>query len=126
MHQISVAPESDLTTALSQFEQQFHYPLGPERYFRISHGQDYPSFFRAIGEARCFVAERNGVVLGVVGAAIRTLLLPNKQRSTVVYFGDVKIDPKVRGGRTLLLLSKVVKEWVGVRANAAYCASLLG
>ena len=50
----------DSGPALARFEEQFTYPLGPGRTLRISHGDDYPRFFRAIGDAACFVAERSG------------------------------------------------------------------
>ena len=71
VHPSSARPGAELALALARFEEQFTYPLGPGRSFRISHGDDYPRFFRAMGEVACFVAERDGVVLGVLGAALR-------------------------------------------------------
>jgi hypothetical protein len=109
-----------MARALERFEEQFRYPLGPGRYFRIAHDKDYPRFFRAIGEGVCFVAEREGKILGVLGAALRRLALPDGKERLVVYFGDVKIDPPARGGRTLLRFAEAVRHWVGTRADAAF------
>ena len=78
IHELRTAPPPELADALERFEEQFHYPLGSDRFFRISHGEDYPRFFRAMGEGVCFVAERDGEVLGAMGAALRRLALPNR------------------------------------------------
>jgi hypothetical protein len=114
------APESDVAEALERFERQFTYPLGPGRWFRISHGQDYPRFYRAMGDAACFVAMRGGQVLGVVGAAIRRLLLPDGQEQQIVHLGDLKIDPAARGGWTLVSLGREVRTWIGADARTAF------
>ena len=45
---LTQAPDPDLAWALEDFERQFTYPLGAGHHFRISHGADYPRFFRAI------------------------------------------------------------------------------
>lgn len=120
IHCLTAAPHPDLARALARFEQQFTYPLGPGRSFRITHGDDYPRFFRAMGEAACFVAERAGRVIGVIGVALRRLQSPDGAHRTVAYLGDLKIDPAVRGGRSLLQLSRAVIDWVGQRADAAF------
>jgi hypothetical protein len=51
VHQLCSAPSPSQAKALAEFEGQFNYPLGAGRSFRISHGEDYPRFFRAIGKA---------------------------------------------------------------------------
>jgi hypothetical protein len=117
---LHAAPTSDLADALERFEQQFTYPLGPGRFFRISHGTDYPRFFRAMGEAACFVRLREDRVLGVLGAALCKVWLPNGEDGDAVYLGDLKIDPAVRGGLTLPRLADAAKQWVGPRAGAAF------
>ncbi|MFP6901227.1 MAG: GNAT family N-acetyltransferase [Opitutales bacterium] len=126
VHELRTAPPPDLAAALGRFEEQFHYPLGPGRFFRITHGADYPRFFRAMGEGICFVAEREGRVLGVMGAALRPLALPGGEERLAVYFGDVKVDPAARGGRTLLRLARAAMAWVGDRADAAYAVVMDG
>src|SRR6516162_3463154 len=98
VHRLSTSPPPELARALDRFERQFIYPLGPGRSFRISHGEDYPRFFRAMGEAACFVAEREGRVVGVIGAALRRLRLPTGTELPAAYLGDLKIDPASRGG----------------------------
>lgn len=119
VHPLPALPSPELAQALDRFEEQFRYPLGPGRFFRIVHGEDYPRFFRAIGEGICFVAEQEGSVLGVIGAALRRLAVPAGADRFVVYLGDLKIAPSARNGRTLLRLAGAVHQWVGTRADAA-------
>lgn len=126
VHTLAAPPLPELALALERFEEQFRYPLGPGRFFRIAHGEDYPRFFRAMGEGICFVAERRGRVLGVIGAALRRLTLPGGEERRVVYLGDLKIDPSVRGGRTLLQLAEAVRQWAAARAEAAFAVIMDG
>ena len=62
VHELHGPPAPELARALAEFEAGFTYPLGPGRTFHICHGDDYPCFFRAMGEAACFVAEQKGRV----------------------------------------------------------------
>ena len=145
------APPADLASALERFEEQFTYPLGPGRSFRISHGTDYPRFFRAMGEPACFVAtsdarphgvgqafqpdsqagkpdlrERGGRVVGVLGCALRRLQLPNGTECPAVYLGDLKVDPQARGGRALPQLAQAAMRWVAARAKVAFSVVMDG
>jgi hypothetical protein len=120
VHRLCGPPPLELARALADFEAQFTYPLGPGRSFRIAHGDDYPRFFRAIGEAACFVAERQGRVLGTLGAALRSLTLPTGGERAVVYLGDLKVAPSARGGSTLPRLVRAARDWAAGRANAAF------
>jgi hypothetical protein len=120
VHVLQQQPPRELATALERFEQQFTYPLGPGRRFRILHGADYPRFFRAIGEAGCHVAERDGEVLGTIGAARRYLRSPHGKLPAVVYLGDLKVSHQGRGGGTLTRLSRSVHDWGKSRAEGAY------
>lgn len=126
VHVLRTAPPPHMALALARFEEQFRYPLGPGRFFRISHGQDYPRFFRAMGDAACFVAERDGRILGVVGAALRRLALPDGEGRPALYVGDLKIDPETRGGRTLPRLADAVRHWVAARAEKAFAVVMDG
>lgn len=126
IHELTTAPPPELSEALQRFEKQFHYPLGPERSFRISHGHDYARFFRAMGEGRCFVAEREGRVLGVLGAALRPLALPGGEERLTVYIGDLKIDPAARGGRTLMHLASSLRAWLNGRTDAGFAVVMEG
>lgn len=126
VHVLQAAPPPELARALQQFEEQFRYPLGPGRFFRISHGEDYPLFFRAMGEGACFVAERDGRIVGVMSAALRRLALPSGEERPALYLGDVKIVPAVRGGRTLPQLAETVRQWVGARAQSAFAVVMDG
>jgi hypothetical protein len=126
VYPLTASPPAEVAQALDRFEEQFRYPLGPGRWFRIVHGADYARFFRAMGEGACFVAAREGRILGVMGAALRRLVLPCGEERRVVYLGDVKIDPPARGGRTLLRLADAARQWVGTRASAAFSVVMDG
>ena len=120
VHEYQRAPAKPMARALDVFEKQFVYPLGETHSFRISHGEDYPRFFRAIGEASCFVAEQGGCVLGTLGAMSRSLLLPNGQEKKVAYFADLKVTPGTHRGRTLYRLMQSARQWMEGRASAAF------
>jgi hypothetical protein len=79
-----------------------------------------------MGEGACFVAEREGMILGVMSAALRLLALPDGEERLVVYIGDVKIDPSARGGRTLPRLAAAVRQWAEGRAHAAFAVVMDG
>jgi hypothetical protein len=120
VHRLCGPPPAALARALTAFEVQFTYPLGPGRSFRVSHGDEYPRFFAAIGEAACFVAERRGCVLGTLGAALRRLALPGGGECPVIYLGDLKVAPSARGGMALPRLVRAAQDWAGGRADAAF------
>ena len=120
VHALETAASSRLADALKRFERQFAYPLGSGRSFRISHGDDYVRFFRAMGEARCFVAEREQRVLGVLGATLRPLVFPGGERRRALYLGDLKVDPSVQGGRMVLRLAAAVETWLDERTDLAF------
>src|SRR5258707_1169046 len=106
IHALRDAPPPRLATALAEFEARFAYPLGPGRSFTISHGDDYPRFFRAMGPATCLIAEKEGRVLGAIGVAIRPLLMADGSERQVAYIGDLKVDPGVRGTLVFLRLAQ--------------------
>lgn len=126
IEQLCARPEPALAAALARFELQFRYPLGPGRWFRIDHGDDYPRFFRAIGEAACFVALDGGEVLGTIGCARARLREPGGTTRDVVYLGDLKLDPGARGGRVLLRLIAAVRGWAEPWADAAFAVVMDG
>ncbi|HEY8750262.1 MAG TPA: hypothetical protein VIM11_19920, partial [Tepidisphaeraceae bacterium] len=87
VHALRDQPPPDLARALAEFDARFSYPLGPDRSFHISHGEDYPRFFRAMGDARCFVAEKRGRVTGAIAVAIRTIRSPDGDERQAAYIG---------------------------------------
>ncbi|MCI0704206.1 MAG: N-acetyltransferase [Planctomycetia bacterium] len=111
VHRLTTAPSPELAKALTRFEEQFTYPLGPGRFFRISHGDDYPRFFRAIGDAVCFVAERDGEVLGVLGLAATRVRIADGTERSAIYLGDLKVAPAARCGMALLRLAEAAGAW---------------
>lgn len=120
VHAVRDQPAAELARALAEFEGRFTYPLGPGRSFRISHGEDYPRFYRAIGPATCFVAQNAHCVIGTLGVAIRRLLMPDGSERAVAYIGDLKIDPAARGGLALLRLALAADAWARPQVSAAY------
>src|SRR6185436_19861358 len=104
VHQISGPPSPALAQALAEFEAPFLYPLGPGKFFRISHGEDYTLFFRAQGNGSCLIAEHQGRVVGALGTVIRRLWLPNGTECSAAYLGDLNIAPDARGGTVLIRL----------------------
>lgn len=120
VHRLQSKPSPEVAHKLEEFEKQFSYPLGPSRSFRISHGEDYPCFYRAIGEAAIFVCERKGEILGVMGTAVRPLRQANGETIPSLYIGDLKLSPSARGGIVLLRLALAAFEWAVARASVAY------
>ncbi len=122
--ELSSRPDPNLAAKLEAFESQFHYPLGRDAWFRISHCDDYTQFFRAIGQTRCFVALRDSEVLGVISAMICRLRTPGGDSQTVGYISDLKVASSV-GGRVLLRLLRIATDWVRP-ATPAFCVVMDG
>ncbi|HZL36246.1 MAG TPA: GNAT family N-acetyltransferase [Tepidisphaeraceae bacterium] len=119
LHELRDQPSAARTRALASFEEKFTYPLGPGRWFRISHGDDYPRFFRSMGEATCLIVEDEGRVLGAVGIAIRPLILSDGQMCPTAYIGDLKVDPDLHGSRVFLTLARAALNWARPRVGTA-------
>lgn len=113
-------PPAERARALAEFERQFHYPLGPGRSFRIEHGDDYARFYRAIGDARCFLTLANDRVLGVLAVAVRPLLLPDGSAVQAAYIGDLKLAPEARHSTALYRLVRTAEVWARERAEVAF------
>lgn len=119
-------PPTSLASALAEFESPFSYPLGPDRTFHISHGEDYSLFFRAQGNGMCFVAEHQNRILGVLGTAIRRIWMPNGRERLVGYLGDLKIAAEARGGLVLGRLARAADAWLRPKVDAAYGVGMDG
>jgi hypothetical protein len=109
-----------MVQALAEFEAPFTYPLGPDKFFQITHGEDYTLFFRAQGDAACFVAEQEGCVIGSLGTVIRRLWMPDNAEHSVAYLGDLKIATCARRGLVLARLAQAAEAWLRPRVNAAF------
>ena len=120
VHPLAGPPPPGLAAALATFERQFVYPLGPGRSFRISHGDDYTRFLRSMGDARCFVAERAGAVLGTLGVAVRRLRLPGGATCDAAYVADLKVDAAARRSVVMGRLVAAAVAWARPRVTAAY------
>lgn len=120
IRQLVDTPTSEVAAALATFEEQFHYPLGSGRTFTIRHGDDYPRFFRAMGEACCLVAEQDDRVVGVLSVAVRPIQHPDRSVTNTAYFADLKIAPSAARGQVLLRLFAAAQHWAAARATSAY------
>jgi hypothetical protein len=120
IYQLSGQPLPELAHALAEFEEPFTYPLGAGRFFRISHGADYTLFFRAQGEAACFIAETEGRIAGALGTAVKTLWVPDGSERKVAYFGDLKIARWARSGLILMKLARAAEAWLQPKVEAGY------
>jgi hypothetical protein len=126
VHRLDGPPGPDLALALAAFETAFTYPLGVYHTFRISHGDDYHRFFRAIGRAACFVAEERGAVRGTLAVVIRRLGLPDGREQQVTYVADLKVADQPGRGRTLLQLARAAESWAHKAADTAFAVVMDG
>lgn len=81
---------SSLSKRMLNFDNIFTYPLGKET-FKISHGENYFSFFERLGELRFTGFEDSGEVAIVAASVLRTI---NHQK--VWYLCDLKAHPDYR------------------------------
>lgn len=119
-------PEA-LEASLAAFEKSFSYPLGATTRFRISHGEDYLAFFRAMGEAVAVLAEREEEVAGCIVRVLRRLDRDGIDHGVVHYLCDLKVRQDVWGTATLAGLIRETKS--GIEASgttACYCVVMEG
>ena len=120
---IDAQTDAGLAAALKNFEAEFRYPLGRDRWFTISHGEDYTRFFRAIGEARCFIACRDARVIGVISVSHCRMRRTDGEWLTAAYISDLKVSA-TGGGRCLLRLLRNAAAWARGAAHADDCGIL--
>ncbi|MCY3885087.1 MAG: hypothetical protein OXG24_09275 [Gammaproteobacteria bacterium] len=111
---------------LQEFERQFNYPLNANQRFRIEHSFEYERFFRAMGSPVTVVAEKNGNILGVLSATVRTLSLSETECENWLYIGDVKIDEASRSRHVLERLFIATQSWVGTKCSKGYAVVMDG
>lgn len=121
---------STMAGALSEFEEEFNYPLGSACRFRISHGDDYLGFFRAMGEATLVVAEDGGEISGAIarvrkeknfrdGNSVETL--------AAHYLCDLKVRADQRGRMVLPRLFRETKRQIEASdSQACYSVVMAG
>lgn len=111
---------------LREFEQQFWYPLGASREFRIEHPTRYADFFSSMGEVHCFVALREEEVVGILSSVIRTLVSPSGKNFRVAYVADVKITRELQGSTLLYRLARTAILWLRPQICSAYSVVMDG
>jgi hypothetical protein len=117
---------------LAEFEREFSYPLGPSERFRISHGEDYLPFFRAIGEPVVLAMEDAGRIVGGIARVLRRLEFRRDtgavaETSEAHYLCDLKVAASARGTTVLSRLIRETKR--GIEASdsrACYCVVMAG
>jgi hypothetical protein len=110
IHCITARPQPGLARELVGFEKEFRYPLGPADSFSISHGEDYTRFFRSMGDARIYLAEIAGEIVGSLAVVGRTVSLANGESIPAVYLGDAKVVAEFRGKTVLGRLAMAARE----------------
>lgn len=116
-------PTVELNAALEKFESEFRYPLGADSWFRISHCDDYTRFFRAIGNARCFIATSGSDVVGTITSTICRVRQPGGEFHRGGYISDLKIANST-SGRTLLQLLRAARDWTA--STPSFCIVMDG
>ncbi len=96
-----------LNAALAEFEEDFTYPLGDSARFRISHGDDYMAFFRAMGDAVAVLSGDEERVDGCIVRVKRPLLLDGRDHGMAHYLCDLKVR---RGMRSTAVLARLLGE----------------
>ena len=86
------------TAALRAIEASITYPIDGDR-FTIDHGAEYGAFLASLGEAYFLLPFEGDRLLGVIGAALRTVHRPGRSALKALYIADLKLIPEARGGR---------------------------
>ncbi len=122
---IQAEPKAELKAALEKFEAEMRYPLGTDSWFRISHGEDYTRFFRAIGQPRCFIATRDEHVVGTITSTICRLRQPGGSYGRGGYISDLKVS-RSTSGLTLLRLLRAATDWTLAEPTPSFCVVMEG
>ena len=120
IHELHEPPPPELARAMNEFEAQFPSPLGPHQTFRMEYQGGYLSHFSTMGDGGCWVAERDGRVVGYLGAANVRLWLPDGSERLATYVGEVKLAPEVRRGTLLYRLLRAFFDWSLPKTKALY------
>jgi Acetyltransferase (GNAT) domain len=127
IHCLTEPPDSKTTAALAVFEKNFTYPLGPDLSFAISHGADYSRFFRSMGEAKIYLAEISGEIVGALATVQRHAIHADGSTFPAIYLCDAKVASAHRG-RTVLgrLAIKAREDVIAADYQAAYSVVMSG
>lgn len=127
IHRITDPPDSEVARKLAEFEKEFVYPLGASDSFTISHGEDYPLFFRGMGKARIHLAETSGAIVGAQAVVDRKVSLADGTEIPAAYFCDTKVVSRMRGGMVLgRLLMAACKETLGGGIHSGFSVVMDG
>lgn len=127
LHHVTADLPPELVPALARFEREFTYPLGPDARFRISHGQSYLPFFRAMGQADIAVIEQEQEILGCLARVARRLRLSGGELFGAHYLCDLKLRASARGSTVLPRLIRETKRVIEASGcTRCYCVVMGG
>lgn len=129
LHRLNTRIPEGMGAALAAFEREFSYPLGASGRFRISHGEDYLPFFRAMGEAELLLLEEAGAVQGVLARVRRVLERRGGEGGEQMahYLCDLKLREAARGSLGLPRLIRETKRAIeGSGSRSCYCVVMEG
>jgi hypothetical protein len=126
IHAIDSLINPALAEAIDSFEKEFSYPLGPTNHFRISHAQNHSGFFQSMGKSQSLIVERDGIVYGAIGAALRTIYTPHGSSIKAAYIGDFKVSEQARGSSAAYRLLKETQQWILSATNYGFCIVMNG
>ncbi len=110
---------------LFEFEKRFVYPLGATSKFRIEHGPDYTSFYRAIGKPITVAAQKDAEIVGVISVALREVSLGGRFLK-FAYIGDLKVDPRWQSTSVFYKLAKRLQSLLTEPIDCAYAVVMNG
>ncbi len=121
----AVPPE--LGAALARFEHEFTYPLGTSSRFRISHGEGYLPFFKAMGRADLALLEDCHRVIGGLARVERRLILQGGESVPAHYLCDLKLRAEARGSTALPRLIRETRRLIEESGSVrCYCVVMGG
>jgi hypothetical protein len=126
LHHLTADLSPDFAPAFARFEREFTYPLGPDTRFRISHGQSYLPFFRAMGQADISVIGQGQEILGCLARVARRLCLSAGEAFDAHYLCDLKLRASARGSTVLPRLIRETKRVIEASASTRCYSVVMG
>jgi hypothetical protein len=117
IHELTGSTSPELARALAGFEALFSCSLGGGRTYRMTYPAGYLHYLESLGESRCFAAEKNGQIIGMIGGAVMRLRLPSGSEQAVVFVEEVKLMPAVQRTGALWPLLDQFQPWALARSD---------
>lgn len=124
LHELHGPPSAELAQKLRKFQTRFRHPLPRNSFYRVFPAGDYTRLYCSLGEACCLVAERDGEVIGSLGAALTPLLMPDGSERRVFYVLDVLLVPSARKGTALFRMLQRAWDWARPHTSLIFSLAL--